>query len=462
MAGTFLPYLVALAWVSLFMLVGVALRARVRALQRLLLPSGLIGGVLGFAAINLGLVVCPDMQGWTSIEPSVFGVLTFHLYALSFVGIGLLRGAAPDAAGEQRRRFLRGSVWIAVMFTLVYAVQAIIGYGVFSGWRLLGGDADPILGYLFGTGFTQGPGQAMAYAVIWEGEPYGVANAAGVGLTFASVGFFAAAVIGVPLARWGLRRGWGAVADSRELPESFVTGVYPPDSRPSCADSVTHPANVDTMAYHLAVIFVVYGLAYCFGVWFARSTPQVIAPLGIGLIFFWGMLIAKILRTLGARAKLDRCLDDATVRRYIGLFVDFMVASVFMSIEVRAIQGVLVPIVVTIVIGSAATLAVIMWFGRRSRELPLERTLVTFGTCTGTVSTGLLLLRLADPKFETPVAGEVGMMNIFSTLITSPIIYFGLPFAPVPDFPMFWICVAMLVLCPLMLRLSGMVDRPKF
>ncbi len=32
-----------------------------------------------------------------------------------------------------------------------------------------------------------------------------------------------------------------------------------------------------------------------------------------------------------------------------------------------------------------------------------------FGTCTGTVSTGLLLLRIVDPEFKTGTALELGL-----------------------------------------------------
>jgi len=36
-----------------------------------------------------------------------------------------------------------------------------------------------------------------------------------------------------------------------------------------------------------------------------------------------------------------------------------------------------------------------------------------YGTVTGTVSCGLLLLRIADPEFQTPVALEIAIMNVF-------------------------------------------------
>jgi ESS family glutamate:Na+ symporter len=36
-----------------------------------------------------------------------------------------------------------------------------------------------------------------------------------------------------------------------------------------------------------------------------------------------------------------------------------------------------------------------------------------YGVVTGTVSSGLLLLRIVDPEFKTPVAMEIGIMNLF-------------------------------------------------
>jgi ESS family glutamate:Na+ symporter len=45
--------------------------------------------------------------------------------------------------------------------------------------------------------------------------------------------------------------------------------------------------------------------------------------------------------------------------------------------------------------------------------LNIERTVAIFGAVPGTVSSGLLLLRIADPEFKTPVAIEIGLMSLF-------------------------------------------------
>lgn len=39
-----------------------------------------------------------------------------------------------------------------------------------------------------------------------------------------------------------------------------------------------------------------------------------------------------------------------------------------------------------------------------------------YGAVTGTVSCGLLLMRIADPEFKTPVAIEIAVMNVLSII----------------------------------------------
>ncbi|MFW5862971.1 MAG: sodium:glutamate symporter, partial [Spirochaetota bacterium] len=72
----------------------------------------------------------------------------------------------------------------------------------------------------------------------------------------------------------------------------------------------------------------------------------------------------------------------------------------------------IVPITVMSVVAAFFTVVSIMYLGRRIDKLNFERTMAIFGTCTGTVSTGLVLLRVVDPEFRTPVALEIGLMNM--------------------------------------------------
>ena len=102
-----------------------------------------------------------------------------------------------------------------------------------------------------------------------------------------------------------------------------------------------------------------------------------------------------------------------------------------------------------------------LWFGRRSPEHGFERGLTLFGYCTGTAASGLLLLRIVDPEFDTPVAVEVGLMNVFATILFKPISW-SMPFVPVEGFPMLWIFVAVTVVTPIVMYFLKMIRKPAF
>ena len=56
----------------------------------------------------------------------------------------------------------------------------------------------------------------------------------------------------------------------------------------------------------------------------------------------------------------------------------------------------------------------VVYLGRRTWSYSLERTVGVYGITTGTATIGLLLLRIADPEFETPVALELGIQALFA------------------------------------------------
>ena len=460
MEATFTPYLQAFGWIGLCLLVGVFLRLKVPLFQKLLLPSAIIGGLVGFVLMNLGVLGAPSSKGWIPIKFGDFGVITFHLFILSLLGISLLR---PDGGTSERRKvFWKGAWWIACMFTLCYALQGLLGVGIFTvADKVFGQDGNPVLGYLFAAGFTQGPGQAVSYGSIYESG--GIADAIKVAMAFAACGFFACVVIGVPLAKYGIRKGWCAVAGEKAMSQEFLSGVMARDNQQSSIANITHPCNMESLGYHMAIFFVVYFVAYCFAVLWQTYMPVKYKPLGFGMLFLWTMLLAIGLQNGLTKLNLAHWLDNATIRRIAGFFVDFMVTAVFMGIELRAIQHLLLPMLACVVIGGGMTLLVALWFGRRLPELGFERTLYIVGTCTGTSATGVLLVRMADPEFKTSVAAEGAMFNVPVLLIGGPLLA-AVPLAYLPE--LYWTTIATFaataVAMPILLLVSKQIKKPQF
>ena len=97
MESTFYPYLGALGWTGLFLLIGTIIRAKVKFFQTFLFPASLIGGIIGFFVLNAGWLGIPSSTGWKTITPVTFSTTTFNPCAFGFVGIARLRATRGNS-----------------------------------------------------------------------------------------------------------------------------------------------------------------------------------------------------------------------------------------------------------------------------------------------------------------------------------------------------------------------------
>ena len=102
------------------------------------------------------------------------------------------------------------------------------------------------------------------------------------------------------------------------------------------------------------------------------------------------------------------------------------------AIQLKSAWQFWVPIGLMAVANGIVTTGLVIWLGKRLTRFPLERTVAIYGTVTGTVSCGLLLLRISDPDFRTSVAFEMAMMNVLvlpivggGTLLVNAALWWG-------------------------------------
>ncbi|MDG2276942.1 MAG: sodium:glutamate symporter, partial [Pseudomonadales bacterium] len=230
--------------------------------------------------------------------------------------------------------------------------------------------------------------------------------------------FIAAFGIGVPVARWAVRQGLNANRSAR-IDDEFVAGVLNENTTLSAGKQVTHPANVDTLGYHLAILAVAYLMTDAY----INFMNPLVSQLDLGdihldvifshnLFFFHGLIICVILRAGLDRFGLGRFIDDDTQRRITGSAVDFMVVATIMSVEFALLAEYFMPILVVCLAVSAATALLCFGFGRQLNEHGIERALTAFGCCCGSTGSGILLLRMLDPDLRTPIARELAFFNI--------------------------------------------------
>jgi glutamate:Na+ symporter, ESS family len=393
-------------FMAIVLLAGMFLRAKIKFFQKYLIPSCFLGGTIGLILISTGVV---------DASTDLLESFAYHLFIISFISLGLTVTLRKDNVNDVHsdRNPVKGSIWMAFVSGVVMAMQAVIGTLFVFLFNALGSDLHPTFGFLSPLGFTQGPGQALSIGKVWEG--FGFANAATLGLSFAAFGFAFSFFVGVPLVNWGIRKGYSALAP-KSLSQDLVTGIVAPESpKESAGTLTTHSGNTDTLAFHAALVGLVYVLTYLLIMGIRIFVSEGVAQSIWAFFFFFGVIIALLVKYLIVRLGLGYLLDPGVQRRITGWSIDFLIVATIMAIQLVIVWEYIVPIVVISLASGIATTLVVFYIGRRNWSYSLERTVGIYGITTGNVSTGLLLLRITDPEFETPVALELGMQALFAS-----------------------------------------------
>jgi ESS family glutamate:Na+ symporter len=385
------------------LLMGVLLRATIPFFQKFLMPSCLIGGIAGLALINLGLL---------KFSPADIKTFAFHFFNISFISVGLTANGDSAKASPNEKGHLKGPLWMALTQNAIFPLQAIIGGLLVIVFGLIGLDLFPTFGFFAPLGFEEGPGQALSFGKVWE--EFGFASATTIGLTFATVGFFFSFFIGVPLANWGIRKGLTAHGP-KALPKDFLIGILAKNQEAEPAGRLPfHSGNVETLAFQTALVGFVYILTYACVKYIGVIVPADVASILWGFFFIFGLGIAILVRLAMGKFNIGHLADAGIQRRITGWSVDFLIVATVMAIELAVVWEYIVPIsVISLFVGIVTTFAIV-YLGKRIWSYNLERMVAVYGTVTGTVSCGLLLLRIVDPEFKTPAAIDIALMNIFS------------------------------------------------
>ena len=422
--GATLPAFMIFGAMSLMLLIGVLLRAKVGLIQKAMIPSSLLGGALGFVLVSLGWLKFPGLDGtWTTIKAVDFIPWAFHAFNISFISLCLTRGNTNGP----KRSVLKGGLWLSMMWSVCLTVQALVGAGTVVAYNAVtGGDTNVFLGYLVTHGFTQGPGQGLAMGGLWA-KAFQVPDGATMGLIWATMGFVAAYVVGVPYARYFVKKGLNVNTRSK-IDEEFLSGILKDDTHLEAGRETTHSASTETLAYHLAIIGLVYVITY----FEINLVSQFVKhPLfSYPMFFFHGLVWASILRIIMDKIGVGKLLDPGMQKRITGMSVDYLLVSSVMGISLVVLTKYLGVIIAVTVAVTLVTFLMVEFFRRRLSELSGERAVSSFGCCCGSAASGLLLLRILDADYSTSVGVELAFFNVAILFTTLPILMLMAPGLP--------------------------------
>ena len=258
---------------------------------------------------------------------------------------------------------VRGSIWQAQMFHMGLCSQLILATGiVYLLNALTGRDYLESIGFLAAQGFAAGPGQAISTGLVWE--KFGHSGMGQLGMTFAGVGFIVAFAIGVPLVRWGVRKGLNTYPVG-SVPEEVKTGLLAPENRPCGLRQVTQNSNVDSLALQLALVLGAWMLAYYAVEAVATRVPPSIGGTMWGLFFFINMLSGMLVRFAMRKLGIVHLIDGDSMTRLTGWMMEFLLLSTLIGIKFAVVKEYIIPIVALSLILAVFTLFFILYFGRR-------------------------------------------------------------------------------------------------
>ncbi|MDD3806415.1 MAG: hypothetical protein PHE86_00075 [Candidatus Marinimicrobia bacterium] len=444
-------------FLSVFLVAGTILRRYIPFFQHFLIPNNIIGGFIGLILGSQVLKIIP-------LNSDRLGMYVYHLLAITFIVLGLRQSKTSFGKGPVSKAFIELSCYInqAIVGLLVgFVVIYFFNPNFFAG-----------IGFLLPLGFGMGPGIAYTMGHSWEKA--GLVNGGLIGLTFAAIGFLIAYVVGILLVNRGIRRGETALIKGKEsLNQDIRTGIVK-ENPPDIAGFLTlSPEAIEPMAFQIGLIGSIYLLTYLL----IYGITYVLEKVGLGDFSdtLWSFhFIIALLISVGVRRILDLTkksyvIDKGLMNRVSGVCVDFLVAGSVAAISLKVIRQYWITITIMSCLGGIVTYFVIRWTSRRAFDnFHFERFIGIFGEMTGTINSGLVLIRITDPEFETPAAEDLAYGGGIA-------LFLGLPLLIILNLPIvffnnsltgYWIALGAIIVYQLILlivwRLIGFLKPIKY
>ena len=389
------------------------LRQKIPAVRKSLLPIGVLAGFLLLLLRYTGLV---------PVNVEFMEILVFHGIALGFIAMSLRVPEETTVPDQELTGLKSGAVIVSS-----YLVQGVFGLLI---TLLLGSTVMPgffkAAGLLLPMGFGQGPGQANNVGSSYEA--LGFAGGRSFGLAIAACGYLVACVAGVIILN--ILAGKGRIRPGRSnIAEHHTLDFFQGKSEIPISDSI------DKLSVQLAIVLLVY-----LGVYLAaRGLTSSISTLSPGLAgtvntliwgfnFIIGAALAILLRTLLQKGKHAGLIkrqyqNNYLLNRISGFFFDIMIVAGIASINIEDLKGLWIPFILLSAAGGIITWIHLSFVCRKVYPGYYYEGLISmYGMMTGTISSGVLLLRELDPDLSTPAASNLITGSSFGIILGAPVL----------------------------------------
>ena len=387
------------------LLLGNVLRTKVPFLNKSLLPSALLGGLL--LLIFKQFPNCREI-----INKPMMEIVTYHALGLGFVALALKNNKIESKSTPMK------VIETGALTASTYVIQGIIGLIVSIIFFLVGKKLFYAAGLLLPMGFGQGPGQALNFGKIFTGwaSQQGIDfPGADFGLSIAATGFIVGSVVGVIY--------MNKIADAQvNKLEDYEGEGEIPDAE-----------SIDKLSVQICMVLFVYFLVYLFTNWIqgmelGKFGTNTLKPMLWGFNFLLGTLFAIFFKWVLGRFKKARLMSREYINNYMlnrisGFCFDIMIVAGTAAINFEELGKFVLPFAIIVTLGSIATFFYVLIISKHLYpDYKYEGFFSMFGMLTGTASNGMILLREIDPKFETPAANNLVLQSLAAIVLGFPVL----------------------------------------
>ena len=429
MSATLKVILITFGLAGILLMVGLLLRSKIKVLQKLFLPASVIGGFLGLLIIVL-LKLIPSLtesvSTYTTVMDALPGILVVPILAASPLGNFKKKSAS---VGPKTRKGPGIAMGVFFVMCGMMAVQMVIGLAVQVIMKAMGSPIDfyKVWGFELACGFVGGHGTAASVGAIYSGIA-SIADYASAGkdvaTTFATFGLVGGMLLGIVFINIAARKGKTAVMkEPTKLEGTQVTGLVKNIAeQESLGRETTKNFTIETITVHLSIITGVIAISYGL-LALVKKIPVVGSLLGSLPVWSFAMLIMMGVNKLLEVFHLEWLVDKKVSLKIAGFLTDFAVVCAIASMNLSTIATYMLPIIICSVLGFVVTFFYIFGFSKHitKGEQDFEHGIIAWGTSTGVLMTGLVLLKVCDPNYETKALSNFSagfaVMSVFQTLI---------------------------------------------
>lgn len=401
--------------IAIVIIIANVIRRKVGFIKNSLMPTAVIAGFM---------LLIVKMTKLVNVDVSFMEMLTYHCIAIGFIAMSLRVPEVKDRDTSDRVGLRSGA-----MIVSSYLIQGIAGLIISIGLAYtFMPNMFKAAGILLPLGFGQGPGQANNTGTTYEVN-WGFAGGRSYGLALAAAGYVCACVVGVIILNVLVKKGSIKRIDHEQLSGSVTVDMFQSETEIPVSESI------DRTSIQVALILMVYLITYLATKFITGSlsaylpgVAQLVNSLLWGFNFIVGSAFAFAVRAILDNLKKRKIVTHQYQNNYLlsrisGLAFDIMIVAGIASIEIEDLKDLWIPFILMVIAGAVITYIHLSFLSKKVyKGYYYEGLISMYGMMTGTISSGVLLLREIDPNMKTPAANNLVVGSSFAILFGVPML----------------------------------------